>query len=116
VHRLPMQEIPAKKISSFLRSEISQLFKRARIRVRFSGVRILTASTSSSRGRILIVTPRACGNAPQRNLFRRRIRAIFREHKLFEYSKDFVIITDKRGASLPFSKLCQLLLSAAEKS
>lgn len=51
------------KISSFLQEEIDQLFKQARLRIRYCGVRVLTASTSATCARILIVTPKACGNA-----------------------------------------------------
>lgn len=104
-----------KKISSFLQSEIDALFKQARVKVRYAGVRILTAPSKKPSGRILIITPKSSGNSPERNLFRRRIRALFREKKLFERSKDFVVITDKRGISLPFSKLGQLLLRAAQE-
>lgn len=110
-----MPEETATKMSSFLRSEISQLFKRARLRVRFSGVRILTAASDKPCGRILIVTPRAAGHSPKRNLFRRRVRHVFREHNLAASAKDFVIITDKRGIDLSFSKLVQLLIQAAQE-
>jgi ribonuclease P protein component len=105
---------PVSKISSFTRTEITQLFKKARISVRCTGLRILAAPTNNTCGRILIVTPKASGNAPKRNLFRRRIRAFFREHNLGQYSKDFVVIVNKRGIDLPFSKLGQLLLCAAK--
>jgi len=101
-----------KKISSFKKSEISELFKRARVAIRCSGIRILTAQSKNKAGRILIVTPRTCGNSPQRNLFRRRIKAIFRENNLATHSKDFVIIVDKRGIATPFDKLRRLLLCA----
>lgn len=102
-------------ISTFSQSEIAQLFNVAKIKVRYSGVRILTAPASQpSAGRILIITPKACGSAPERNLFKRRVRSIFRENNLATSGKDFVIITDKRGATLSFTKLCHLLLSAAQ--
>lgn len=102
------------KISSFSRSEICELFKRARIRVRYSGVRILTAQKSQEFGRILIVTPRSSGNAPTRNLFKRRVRSVFCELHLATSSFDYIIITDKRGVSLSFAKLRQLLCSVSE--
>ena len=102
-------------ISTFSQSEIAQLFKIAKIKVRYSGVRILTAPASQTlAGRILIITPKASGSAPERNLFKRRVRSIFRENNLANSGKDFVIITDKRGIALSFIKLCQLLVSAAQ--
>lgn len=105
---------PVIKISSFSRSEIAQLFKKARVVVRCTGLRILVAQTEQSIGRVLIVTPKASGTAPERNLFKRRIRAIFREHNLCQYSKDLVVICNKRGVDLPFSKLLQLLVLVAK--
>ena len=101
-------------ISTFSQSEITQLFNVAKIKVRYSGVRILTAPASQTSGRILIITPKACGSSPERNLFKRRVRSIFRENNLATSSRDFVIITDKRGTGLSFIKLCQLLVSAAQ--
>lgn len=109
-----MPEMPLKKISSFFQSEIDQLFKKAKVKVRYSGVRVLVAPAQGSFGRILIVTPKKCGNAPQRNLFKRRVRALFRENRLSEHHKDFVVIVDKRGIAIPFSKLRHLLLCAAQ--
>jgi ribonuclease P protein component len=103
------------KISSFLRSEICELFKRARTRVRYSGVRILTVPAAQKPGRILIVTPRASGNSPTRNRFKRRIRELFRELNLSDFQINFVVIVNKDGVSLPFAKLRQLLLSVIQK-
>jgi len=100
------------KLSSFTRSEISDLFKRARVAVRYSGIRILAATASLPYARVLMVTPRASGNAPERNLFRRRIKAIFKENNLTIQKKDIIVIVDKRAIALTFEKLKQLLFLA----
>ena len=52
-------------------------------------IRSLPRDSDSSRlpGRILIITPRKVGNAPQRNLLRRRLKAIFREEKILKISR-----------------------------
>lgn len=104
------------KISSFLQEEINQLFKQARLRIRYCGVRVLTAPTDAAHARILIVTPKTCGNAPERNLFKRRIRSIFREEGFTASQKNFVVITDKQGVKLSYSQLKQILFSALQNS
>ncbi len=101
-----------KKLSSFSKIEIAELFKRTRMRVRFSGIKILVAESKTVHGKLLVVTPRASGSAPERNLFKRRIRAIFRENKLFTHKKDFVVLVNKQGIAVPFERLKELLLSA----
>lgn len=99
-----------KKISTFKRSEITDLFDRARVAMRCSGVRILKAQSKQKPSKILVVTPRASGNSPQRNLFRRRIKAIFRENNLSERGIDLVVIVNKRGIETSFGKLQKLIL------
>lgn len=79
-------------------------------------MRILTAPSDSLCARVLIVTPRTCGKAPERNLFRRRIRSLFRENNLATKGLDYIVITDKRGVGIPFDKLRQLLLCASQPS
>lgn len=102
--------------SSFTKTEISTLFKQATMRVRSNGLRIMTAPTSGQLSRILMIASRKTGNAPQRNLFKRRLRSLFREEKFFEKKVDFIVITDKTGAALPFQKLKELFSSAFERS
>ncbi len=100
----------AKKISSFSRLEISELFKTVRPRIKCSGLRILTGQISSDRpGKILIVTSRKTGNAPERNLFRRRLKAIFREHKFYKKNILFLVIATKEGVQNSFTKILHLM-------
>ncbi|HLJ30979.1 MAG TPA: ribonuclease P protein component, partial [Candidatus Babeliales bacterium] len=66
--------------------------------------------------RILIVLARAVGNAPERNLLRRRIKAIFYEEKLFAGNVDYVVIVYKKMVTLPFDQLRILLVSAASET
>ncbi|HJM68835.1 MAG TPA: ribonuclease P protein component, partial [Candidatus Babeliales bacterium] len=48
--------------------------------------------------RILIVTPRASGSAPERNLVKRRLRSLFYENRLFEGQYDCAVIIKAHGA------------------
>lgn len=102
----------AKKISKFTQREIDYLFKNARRVFKNTSLTILIAPRQQDFGRVLIVTSRKVGNAPQRNLIRRRIKAIFYQEKLFEYPFDCVIISHKDATSLSFDELKKYLLSA----
>lgn len=61
-------------------------------------------------GRLLVVTPRAVGTAPQRNKIRRRLKAIFYENKLFERPFDYAIIIRKEATQLPFDSLEEIIV------
>lgn len=80
-------------------------------------IRALIRNQDSSRlpGRILIITPRKIGNAPQRNRLRRRFKALFHEEKIFEKSYDFVIYCRKGSANLSFQELKSLFLKVVDQ-
>jgi ribonuclease P protein component len=52
------------------------------------------------------------GNAPERNLLRRQLKAIFYEEKLFERGFECIIILRKEAVPLSFAQLKELLLDA----
>ena len=67
---------------SFTPSERKKLFKEARLVHRQDelDVRLLQKDQESSpQGRILVVTSKKIGNAPKRNLIRRRLKSMFHE-------------------------------------
>ncbi len=99
-----------KKISSFTQSEITKLLNTARVKARIPGLRILAAPASlPEHGRVLIITPRRSGNSPQRNLIRRRIKAIFIGDELYSKKMDLVIIVRREGIDTSFGTLKKLL-------
>ncbi len=104
--------LTTRSVSSFTRSEIADLFKRARVALRYTGIRFLKAKSILPQGRLLIVTPRACGNAPERNLIRRRVKDIFRTQNLGAFGFDIVMIVSKDGIATPFETLKTLLAQA----
>jgi ribonuclease P protein component len=105
----------AKEISKFTRREIEHLFKHARCLFKAASCTVLAAPRQGAFGRILIITSAKVGNAPERNLIRRRIKSIFYEEKLFEYSVDCAFIAQKKLVDLSFPELKQLILEAYRK-
>jgi ribonuclease P protein component len=104
-----------KKISKFTKSEIDYLFCHTRCVIRNQVCTILVAPRQKDFGRVLIVTQRKVGNAPERNRIRRRIKAIFYEEKLFDFEFDCVVIAYKKMVDVSFDQLKSLLLSAYQK-
>jgi ribonuclease P protein component len=81
-------------------------------------IRSLTrfAETSILPGRILIITPRKIGTAPERNRIRRRFKALFREEKIFSHGQDFLVYCRKGSTDLTFQQLKTILLEASQKN
>jgi ribonuclease P protein component len=105
-----------KKISKFTKSEIDYLFQHARRVFRGAPCTVLLAPRQGEFGRILIVTSAKVGNAPQRNLIRRRIKSIFYEEKLYERNFDCVIISQKKAVEHSFAQWKELILGVYEKN
>lgn len=101
-----------KHISSFTPLEVQKIFKNAQKKVHTLGLRILISPTGNSYGRILVITPRRSGNAPQRNRIRRRLKAIFVTEKLYENKYDYIVLVHNQAIHTPFEKLKKLLLQA----
>lgn len=101
----------AKRLSKFTKREIDHLFKHARRVFRSPACTILLAPRQGEFGRVLIVASRKVGNAPERNLIRRRIKAIFYEEKLYDRSFDCVIIAQKKLTDFSFDELKKLVLN-----
>ncbi|MCK5632310.1 ribonuclease P protein component [bacterium] len=104
-----------KRTNRLTKQDVSKIFKKARRALRHPGLDILCHPTSKPTGRILVVTSRKTGGAPQRNLIRRRIKAIFHENQLFNRGFDVIVIIKKPGINLDFKKLTDLLLKALKK-
>lgn len=107
--------IVAKRLSKFTKREIDHLFQHARRIFRSQECTILVAPRQAEFGRVLIIASRKVGNAPQRNLIRRRIKAIFYEEKLYDRSFDCAIIVQKKAVDLSFDGLKTIILGAYSK-
>lgn len=107
------------KISKFFlfnKREIAQLFRTARRVARNSSFDLLAAPRKHDFSRILIVTSSAVGTAPERNLFRRRIKEIFYTNKLYEKRYDYIIIAKKEAIAFDFDQLKELFISTLERA
>ncbi len=60
--------------------------------------------------RILIIASTKTGTAPKRNLFKRRLKSIFYENKLFEQPDDIAVIARNGALELSFDQLKKILL------
>ena len=99
----------AKQISKFKQKEIDLLFKTTQAAYKSKELTILSAPCIFSFGRVLLITSRKVGNAPQRNLLRRWGRAIFYENKLFDKKKDCVVIFKSPAKNLTFDQFKEIL-------
>ncbi|MDZ4154482.1 ribonuclease P protein component [Methylicorpusculum sp.] len=99
-------------LSTFSRAEVLQHFKQAHRVLRIPGLTFLCAPQKKEFGRLLVVTPAATGNSPQRNKIRRQLKALFYEQKLFTYGYDCVVLIKREALALSFTELAQLLTRA----
>lgn len=79
-----------------------------------NGIIIKRAPKSHEYAKILIVTPKKAGNAPQRNLIRRRLKHIFFNYALFEQPYDLIILVSSAANQLSFDVLKTIMLDLYE--
>ncbi len=112
------KQTPSGRVSRFTRSEIDLLFKTGKAVYKSKEFVILTTPCLSFKlqpetiGRILLITSRKVGNAPERNLLRRQSRAIFYEERLFDLGKHCVVIFKAPAKNLSFDQLKAILIKA----
>lgn len=105
-----------KNISRFTKKEIDNLFQDGKAVYKSKELVILTAPCLLSSSRILLITSRKVGNAPERNLLRRWGRAIFYEERLFELGKHAVIIFKSPAKNLLFDQFKEILIKSIHKN
>jgi ribonuclease P protein component len=88
------------------------LFRSAHFAGSYPAFDIKRAPGLQAYGRMLIVIPRKVGNAPQRNLIRRRLKSIFYEEKLYEQPYDWLLFIKPTATAIDFQTLKQYLLAA----
>lgn len=103
-----MSKIP-KSISQFSKKEIEHFFEHAKLLLKQKKCTLLFAAKQKETGRILIITPRVSGNAPERNKARRRIKNLFYENELFKTPYDYAIIFKKDGTQMELEEVQNVL-------
>ncbi len=109
----------ARAITFFSPQDRKKLLHQARTIFKHAGLEIRMKSTQHPFGRILIITPKKMGAAPQRNLIKRRLKALFYEEKFYQKGFNLVIFCRKGSASIPFTEIKHILNEAydtAEKA
>lgn len=97
---------------SFHSQEAALFFRRARRILRHPAFDILLAQRTDSVPKLVVVTSRRVGNAPERNRIRRRIKAIFYELQPLSPEYDCALIIKKPGTLLTFDQLVTLITSS----
>jgi len=103
----------ARQITQWTKKEIDNAFKASKRFFKSPPFDIRIAPRQQSIGRLLIITPRTSGNAPERNLFKRRAKSIFYTEKLYELPFDWILFAKKSDACHKIIK--KAFLDVAEK-
>lgn len=96
------------------RTEVLSLLKNARMVCRHVGLDVRAAQRSADLGKILIIIPRKVGSAPERNLIRRRIKAVFYEERFFELPFDWVFFVKPEATAWHFSQMREHMLACRQ--
>lgn len=99
-------------ISHFKQQEIRSIFRKAQKVYADQGLVLLASPSNKEFGRILVVTSRKVGTAPERNKIRRRLKSIYYQEKLFTKKIDCIVIVKKPGIAYPFQKLSEIVQHA----
>lgn len=112
------------KIFHFSRSEVKLLYSKTKLKKKVLGLKLLQAPLSllapsenqeclspvpQQQGKLLIVVPRSFGNACLRNRFRRQIKSIFYENKLYEYPFASILIAYRQAQDFSYQALKDFL-------
>lgn len=100
----------------FTRSEITAFLLVAKRIARFPELDCIAAPAHKGQGRLLIITPKRIGTAPERNTVRRRLKAVFQSEHLYECGYDYGIIVKKAGANTSSARLKEIFATIASKA
>jgi len=103
-----------KQLFQFSKKEVDSFFNNSKLKSQVRGLRFLQVCRPEqvvpSFGRLLIITPRACGKAHERNQLRRRLKDIFFKNQLHKILVTSIIIANKNSMLLSYEQLQNFLL------
>ena len=100
-------------MTRWLPQEVTETLKKTRRIHHGAAFNICVAPQQKERARLLVVTSRKVGNAVERNLLRRRIKALFYEEKTYLKGFDWIIFCKKEATKLYFPDLKKILLGCS---
>lgn len=97
-------------LTHWKKNEAAATIRRSRLVLKAPCLDIKIAPKTKVVARVLPVTPAKSGNAPERNLFRRRIKALFHELNLYEGAHDWIFFAKSGISHLSYEQLRELIL------
>ncbi|MFC1854627.1 ribonuclease P protein component [Candidatus Dependentiae bacterium] len=98
-----------KKLFNFSKSEIDDAFKAATRVASTPFLTLLAAPSDLEYGKLTLISPRKVGKSHDRNLLRRRVKAIFYENELYKKPFKFILLARKGAIEIPFEELRDFL-------
>lgn len=100
----------SKNLSKFSKKELDSFFRHATRVFKNQAFTILTSPSHDGFSKILVVVPKKYGNAPARNLIKRRLKNIFWQEKLYEQPNNVAFIIRPDAKKFSFQELKKLCL------
>lgn len=101
-------------ITKFKYKEIKQVFKKARYSYISPELDVKISPRTDDLGKLLIIIPKKVGNAPARNLIRRRLKSIFYENEIYKQPHNFLIFCKPNILSLDYKTLKERMLNSIQ--
>lgn len=103
----------ARRITQWTNDEVGVVLKASYRLYRGNPCDIRVAKTNRDIAKLLLIVSRKTGNAPDRNRFKRRMKSIFYQEKLYTKGFDWVIFAKKDGLKTDYQELKALMLEAS---
>ena len=105
-----------RSLFNFASNEVKAAFAVAQPTGFMRGLKLIKAPAAEGQthGKLLVITARASGKAHQRNLLRRRAKAIFYEEKLYQEPAIWILLTNKRAIGISFDTVKAFLLKSTQ--
>lgn len=104
----------------FNKKQVDQAFAVAKAKKKIPGLTLLQASFPAApaeqvvgqhvHGKLLVIIPRKAGKAHKRNLFRRRAKAIFYQHKLYQQPCTWIMLVYQQAIDYSHEQLEAFML------